>query len=256
MNDLIRQLSELTGLLQDQLWHAMLVFLRVGGAVSMLPALGEQIVPVRIRIALAVGITLVAAPAITPMAAGMQIGFGTILIEMVTGLCLGFGLRSLIHGLQTAGTIAAQSTSLAQIFAGPAAEPQPAMSNLLVMAALALFVATGGVWKAVALVILSYEVLPQGSLPGGSDMAQWGLSQVVRSTALALSLAAPFILGAFLYNVAIGVANRFMPQLMLSFVGTPVLTLGSLALLALCSPFLLSMWQEAMTTSLAHPFGG
>src|SRR5690606_13126640 len=134
------QLSELSGLAEEFIWHAALVFLRVGAAVALFPALGEQMVPQKVKLAAALAITLAVAPAVSAAEAppGLPLPFAA---EAAAGLVLGFGLRLMILGLQTAGTIAAQSVSLAQMFAGTGPEPQPIVANLLVLAGLALFVA-------------------------------------------------------------------------------------------------------------------
>lgn len=263
MNEIFTQMAELTGLAESYLWHWAMVFLRVGAAVTLLPALGEQMVPQRIKLAAAVAITLIVAPAISaeplikPPSLSISQGFLLPLLnEAIAGLALGFGLRLLILGLQTAGTIAAQSTSLAQMFAGTGPEPQPIVANLFVLAGLALFVTLGGVERCVALVILSYELAPLGHLPDSTAMADWGVRRVSAVFALSMSLAAPFVLAALLYNLALGAINRAMPQLMVSFVGAPALTLGGLALLAISTPILLTAWRAALLAALAQPFGG
>jgi flagellar biosynthetic protein FliR len=53
-----------------------------------------------------------------------------------------------------------------------------------------------------------------------------------------------------------GVINRAMPQLMVSFVGAPAITFGGLLLLALITPLLLEIWNDALTQVLSAPFGG
>lgn len=254
MNAVIAQLAELSGLAEGFVWHAALVFLRVGAAVALFPALGEQMVPQRVKLAAALAVTLVVAPAVPPEPPpGLLLPFAG---EAAAGLVLGFGLRLMILGLQTAGTIAAQSVSLAQMFAGTGPEPQPIVANLLVLAGLALFVAMGGLERAVALLILSYDLMPPGHLPSAADLADWGLGRIASVFALAFGLAAPFVLAALLYNLALGAINRAMPQLMVSFVGAPALTLGGLALLALAAPVLLGVWRAAMQAALAAPPGG
>ena len=45
------------------------------------------------------------------------------LSEAVIGLCLGLALRFMVYALQTAGTIAAQATSLSQIMGGASPDP-------------------------------------------------------------------------------------------------------------------------------------
>lgn len=254
LNDLIAQMSEISGLAEGFIWHAALVFMRVGAAVSLFPTLGEQMVPQRVKLGAAVAITLVVAPAVPgTVPTALLLPLAT---EAVAGLILGFGLRLLILGLQTAGTIAAQSVSLAQMFAGTGPEPQPIVANLLVLAGLALFVSMGGMERAVALLVLSYDLIPPGQLPAVADVADWGLRRISSVFALSFSLAAPFVLAALLYNLALGAINRAMPQLMVSFVGAPALTLGGLALLALASPILLTVWRTAMEAALAAPLGG
>jgi flagellar biosynthetic protein FliR len=67
-------------------------------------------------------------------------------------------------------------------------------------------------------------------------------------------IAMPFVIASLLYNVALGVINRAMPQLMVSLVGAPALSLGGLVLLALVSPLALSIWLAAMNGFIAAPF--
>jgi len=256
LNALIAQLSEISGLVEGFIWHAALVFMRVGAAVALFPALGEQMVPQRIKLGAAVAVTLAVAPAVSGTEAVPPGLLLPLVTEATAGLILGFGMRLLILGLQTAGTIAAQSVSLAQMFAGTGPEPQPIVSNLLAFAGLALFVSMGGLERAVALLVMSYDLIPPGQLPAAADMAEWGLRRISSVFALSFSLAAPFVIAALLYNLALGAINRAMPQLMVSFVGAPALTLGGLALLALASPILLTIWRAAMDAALAAPLGG
>lgn len=255
MNELIAQLAQVSGLAEGFIWQAALVFLRVGAAVALLPAIGEQMVPVRIRLAMAVAMTVIVAPSVTGQFVPTPGLIGPVAAEVVAGLALGLGLRLLVLALQTAGTIAAQSTSLAQMFAGTGPEPQPIISNILVLAGLAIFVAMDGLSRAAGLIILSYDLIPQGQLPTPGDMADWGLGRISAAFSLAFSLAAPFVLAALLYNLALGAINRAMPQLMVSFVGAPALTLGGLALLAIAAPIILSVWREAVAAALVQPFG-
>ncbi|MFE3836764.1 flagellar biosynthetic protein FliR [Pseudogemmobacter sonorensis] len=250
MNGLWAGLAGLVGLAEEAIAHFALVFLRVGAAVALIPAFGEQAVPQRIKLALALATTFVVAPAVAWAPAP---GSAAFLAEAVVGVILGIGLRLVLLGLQTAGSIAAQSVSLAQMFNGTGPDPQPIISNVLVLAGLALFVATGGVARAVELLVLSYQLMPAGELPRAAVIAEWGIGRISRAFALAFALAAPFVLAALLYNLALGVINRAMPMLMVTFIGAPALTLGGLVLLALIAPHLLVVWREAMDRALLLP---
>ena len=79
----------------------------------------------------------------------------------------------------------------------------------------------------------------------GGQLSQWGIDKVSGAFAMAFRLAAPFVIVSVLYNITLGVINRAMPQLMVAFVGAPVITAGGLALLALMSPIL----QSPLTTA-------
>ncbi len=256
MTELLGQIAQLAGLAEDVIWLAALVFVRVGAMVALLPALGEQMVPMRVRLAAAIGITMIVAPTQSGPAALPDGLVLPLMAEALAGLVLGFSLRLMVLALQTAGTIAAQSTSLAQMFAGTGPEPQPIISNLLVLAGLAVFVAMGGLAHAVGFLMIGYDLLPLGQLPQPSAIATWELERIAKAFGLAFSLSAPFVVAALLYNLALGAINRAMPQLMVSFIGAPALTLGGLALLAIAAPLLLSVWGEAVKQTLFLPVGG
>ncbi len=253
MNDLLAELTQLMVPAEGMILHAALVFLRAGAMVALLPALGEQALPQRVKLAAAVAITAIVAPGVAVPAAP---GAADLIAEAATGLCLGFGIRLMVLGLQMAGTMAAQSVSLAQMFSGAGPEPAPVIANLLVLSGVVLFLALGGLARSVELLLLSYQLVPAGRPPDPSVLAAWGLARVAQVFALSFALAAPFVLAALLYNLALGVINRAMPMLMVSLIGAPALTLGVLVLLALAAPVLLGAWRAALEQAMASPFAG
>ncbi|WP_366942637.1 flagellar biosynthetic protein FliR [uncultured Sulfitobacter sp.] len=252
---MMQNLAELMDITDALLWQGFAVFVRVSALVSLLPAFGEQSVPARVKLGIALAFTFIIAPAVSAPVQPMQFEtvFWIIFTEITAGLILGIGIRLFILALQTAGSIAAQSTSLAQILGGAMAEPVPAMGHILVMGGLALAVMTGLHVRVSEMVILSYQMLPMGQFPSGADVSEWGVDQIRRAFSLAFTLAAPFVVLSVLYNVALGVINKAMPQLMVAFVGAPVITAGGLMLLCLSAPLLLSTWLEALNNFIANP---
>lgn len=237
---------------------AFIVFLRIGAVMALLPGFGQQSVPQRVRLVLALAFTAIVFPAVAGVLPGLPAGtvpWRFIATETLAGLALGVALRLMIIALQFAGSIAAQATSLAQIFGGATAEPLPAMGNLLVVAGLALAAMLGLHVKVAAALILSYEMLPPGEFPLAGDMAAWGVARAAEALALGFSLAAPFLIASLIYNVALGAINRAMPQLMVAFVGAPAITIGGLALLAVTVPLMLPHWIGWVDSLLADPFG-
>ena len=242
---------------QDALLQAFVVFLRVGGVVSFLPAFGERLVPAKVRLAGAFAFTMIVLPAVppvTPPQDGVAI-MRLIISEAAVGVVLGLTLRMMVVALQMAASMIAQSTSLAQIFGGAATEPMPAIGHLLVIGGLALAVMAKLHVLVATAMIESYRLFPVASALDSADLADFGMAHISYCFRLAFCLAAPFVLAACIYNLALGAINRAMPQLMVVLVGAPAITGAGLVMLALLSPILLQVWLDALHAVIADPFG-
>ena len=255
---MIEDLSELTTLSQAMLWQSFVVFLRIGAMVSLLPAFGEQSVPMRVKLAIALAFTLIVFPAAPPApeTAESAAVVGLILAETLTGLFLGMMLRLFVLALQVAGSIAAQSTSLSQLFGGAGTDPMPAMGQVLVIGGLALASIMGLHIQFAEFMIHSYTMVPIGEVIPPDVMSRAGIAEISRAFALGFTLAAPFVIASLIYNVTLGVINKAMPQLMVAFVGAPAITAGGLIILMLAAPLMLSLWVEAMGLFMMDPFRG
>ena len=233
----------------------LLVFLRVGAALAALPVFGEQMISVRVRLSVMIMFSAIVFPAVFPNfelptdAALIYLGFA----EIVIGLAIGILLRLHIMALQIAATIAAQSTSLSQLLGGSAVDPQPAIGVFLYMAALALAVELGLHVQFALMFINSYDVISVGELIG-TQVSSIFAGAVSHSFEFGFILAAPFVAASLIYNLALGVINRAMPQLMVAFVGAPAITYGALVLLALTAPLMLALWVESLQHLIVNPF--
>ena len=245
--------------------HALVaVFTRIGAMVALLPGFGEQTLPARVRLGATVAFTLIVwppvaetaalAPGISDPNAGV---FARILLaEAWVGLCLGIAVRLMVMAMQLAGSIAAQATSVAQIFgAGVTPDPMPAIGNILTLSAIALALAMGLHIKAAMAMMASYQIVPLGEFPLAADVGKWGVARTADAFALAFSLAAPFVVAAFAYNIALGAINRAMPQLMVALVGAPAITAGTLFILWLSGPLAIAHWSDMLDIVLMNPFG-
>lgn len=252
--------AALLALAGDWGWTGTVVFLRIGAAMALLPAFGEHSVPMRLKLGAALAFTAIVAPAVAPgmppPPAGVAGFAGILATETVIGLALGASVRLMIWMLQVAGTIAAQATSLAQLLGAQGVDPAPAIAQILVVAGLALAAATGLHVRVAEALILSYGPLPAGLAPDPAALTPWGIARVAQMFALAFSFGAPFLIASLIYNLALGVINRAMPQLMVAFVGAPAITAGGLLLLLLVAPLILPIWSDALSIRLADPFGG
>ncbi|UWQ21828.1 flagellar biosynthetic protein FliR [Jannaschia sp. W003] len=232
---------------------AAAVFLRVSGLMLLLPAIGERMVPARVRLVAAAALTAVLAPLLPAAQVPPAITPALALGEVAVGAALGAALRFLAQALLVAGTIAAQAASLSQLFGAPSAEPSSAIGVLLHVAGLALLMASGLHLAVVEMLLRSWDVFPVGfALPGGA-LAEWGVARVGDAFALAVGLALPFVIVSTLYNLTLGVINKAMPQLMVALVGAPAITGLALATLAATAATILTVWRERVMGTLADP---
>ena len=230
-----------------------IVFLRVAPVIALLPGFGGQSLSVRFKLMIAAMLSLVIAGFVDTTAHNSA-SITDYLSEMVTGLLIGLGFRFFVWALQIAGSIAAQTASLAQLFGSVGADPMPVISHLLQVAGAALFVILDLHIKSIAFLVSTYDLIPVGTYPNPADFGAWGSSQASHTFKLAFGLAAPFVALAIIYNLTMGAINKAMPQLMVAFVGAPLITLGSLFVIFLSTPIILSAWTSALDTFLSNPF--
>ena len=194
-------LAELLEMTEAGLAGFILVFVRVGAIAALLPGFGEQAIPARVRLGVAFAFALVVWPMVAPglVTPDPARPFAAmLLVETSIGLMLGVAIRLFVFALQFAGSVAAQSTALAQIFgAGVAPDPMPAIGSILMLAGITLAVASGLHVKAAIAMARSYEILPMGLPVPGSDVAAWGTARVAQAFGLGFSLAAPLVIAAF-----------------------------------------------------------
>ncbi|SPF81222.1 flagellar biosynthetic protein FliR [Pseudoprimorskyibacter insulae] len=243
-------------LLADQanlaIWGVMSAFLRVGAMMAVLPGLGERSIPMRVKLGLAIAFAVVVDAAIQDNRAAPP-SVMVMIQEPFVGLLLGLSLRMFVFALQTAGTIAAQSTSLSQLLGAAGSDPMPALGHVLTLSGLTFLMITGFHVKAAQFLILSYHLFPFGTWPDPSWVGQWGTALTSRAFSIAFQLAAPFCLISLIYNLALGAINKAMPQLMVAFIGAPFITLSALALLALVAGPAIWHWTGLVDGFLANP---
>lgn len=236
------------------------IFARVAAAVTVLPGIGEQAVPPRVKLGIALALTFLLAPMVrsvadappeTPMALAGLIG-----AEAAAGLVIGLAFRLLVFALQIAGAVAAQSVGIAQLFGGISAESEASIATLLTLGGIVLAMAAGLHVALVAALAGLYEVMPFGRPLAGGLLSDWGVARVAESFGLGVSLALPFVTVGFAYNLALGALSRAMPQLLVALIGAPLVVALGLGVLWLAMPEIMARWSEALVTVLAAPLGG
>ena len=219
----------------------LLVFCRSGTMLMLLPPIGDANVPSRVRLMLALALTLALAPTVTSaypnVAPKTVVGLGVMIAQEITaGIMIGALARIIMSAMTIAGNMIANQIGLAYAEAlDPTQHGQQGavIGNFLSMLAVVLIFGANLHHLAIGAVAGSYHLIPPGtSLPTG-DMAELATRLVSGSFALGFQLAAPFIVFGFAVNAGFGVLARMMPQLQVFFVAAPVNILVGFVVLTL-----------------------
>lgn len=219
----------LADLISQEVFAYLLIMTRLGASLMFIPALGDKTIPARIRLTLAIALSLVVYMTIHDQVPNMPVQtiklFFLLLKEALIGIIIGVFARLLMSAVHTTGTIIATSTGLAaaQSF-DPTQGSQSAMvSTLLTLMAVTLIFVMDIHHQLIWAMVNSYNVFPIGfeTLDFGG-IAGMAANIVSHSFALGVQLATPFILYSLIFYISMGVLVRMMPQLPVFFVAMPL----------------------------------
>ena len=220
----------------DPTWLEALLLapVRMTAFLIVAPPFAHQAFPARIKAMLGLGLGLAVSQRVAAGYAPRDTaGFLTgLVLELVTGLALGFLVLVIFAAIQSAG-------SLVDLFSGfqmaQAFDPQMMVNGaqftrLLQMAALALLFASDGYQLVITGLTGSFAALP---LAGGIDLGQpvQAMTEAVTGMFLAaVQIAGPLIVVLFLADVGLGLLTRVAPALNAFSLGFPLKILLTLTL--------------------------
>ena len=217
----------------------MLVFARVGAMVMLLPGLGESNIPVRIKLAIALALTLIILPlhrqdyhidmqSMVPLVVMM-------IHELIVGIVLGATARVTLSALQVGGSVIAQQMGLGFVTSVDPTQGQQGVliGNFLTMLGVTLLFATDSHYLVIAALNDSYKIFSPGESVASGDIAALATSAFNAAFRIGLQLSAPFLVFGLVFNIGLGVLARLMPQMQVYFVGVPLSILAGLLILAL-----------------------
>lgn len=210
-----------------ELFAILVVFVRVGSALMVLPGLSASYVSMRIRLVLALLLALMLQPVLSPtlpplpdLPSAMAL---TVVCEMLIGAFLGLLPRLAIAALHTAGTFISFFGSFASAIADDSVADQQSstLASFLGTAGVVLVFVTDLHHLMLRAIAESYGLFVPGSLLPANAMTATLAQGLAGSFALALQLSAPFLIVGLASNVALGLLGRLMPQLPILFFGMP-----------------------------------
>lgn len=241
----------------------MLVLARVGATVMLLPGFGETEIPPMVRAGLTLALALLLLPALLPTLPAEPATpvalLGLLAGELLIGAWLGWLARLAVFAFGMAGQIVAYMMGLSSVLApDPALGGQStALERLFSLTGVLLVLGTGLYALPLRALAGTYTVLAPGKLIAADDGLSLIATAVADSFALALRLAAPFVLVGTIWQIALGFLARLVPRLQVYFIAMPGQILGGFLLLGLLSAALLAAWhdavEQAFTRLPGHP---
>jgi flagellar biosynthetic protein FliR len=207
----------------------MLVFARIGAMVMLLPGLGETNIPVRIKLAIALLLTLIILPlhrnAYHIDTNSMPALIAMMVYEIIIGVVLGATARVTLSALQVAGAVIAQQLGLGfATSVDPTTQGQQGViiGNFLTILGVTLLFATDSHHLVIAALNDSYAIFSPGEVMPSGDVAALATRAFAAAFKIGMQLSAPFLVFGLVFNIGLGVLARLMPQMQVYFVGVPL----------------------------------
>lgn len=247
-------MNELVELHRNQLLVFLLVLVRVGGFVALVPTFGLCAAPKQVRVLLAIGLALLVAPIYG--SAELPSDGAELLVrasrEAVLGLVLGGALWLLIGGLQAAGQLIGQISglSMAQLFDVRSPEGTPLLGRLFELTAIGTFLLSGGQRQVMSALLDSFQWMPPGAVGVSGGLLTVLLEIAGQAFSLALRVAAPVLAALLLTTLLLGILSRTVPQWNAMTIGPSVNLFVALAVLAVCLGGGMWIFQEQTEIAL------
>lgn len=217
---------------------------RIASFFMVIPFIGTQLVPARVRLGLALLTTILVVPMLPPVPQVEALSSEAVIItlqQILIGVGMGFALTALFQLFTIAGQMIAMQMGL-----GFASMNDPAhgvnvtvLSQIYSITITLLFLAMNGHLVAIEVFLESFHTLPIG-LDGLGQEGVWQLAHRISwMFAAALLLALPAVTAVFIVNISFGVMTRAAPQMNIFALGFPIgLIFGLFAIWVLHANFL------------------
>jgi flagellar biosynthetic protein FliR len=205
---------------------------RIASFMMVVPIIGTQLVPMRVRAGLAFIVTLIVAPLIDsiPVVDAVSLtAFIVVLQQVVIGTLLGFMFVFLMQLFVVAGQIVSMQMGLgfASMVDPSSGINTPILSQIFLVAVTLAFLALNGHLVMIEVIVESFRVWPISTSIIGANSIEpsllWDMMMRINWLfASALLVALPVITSVLIVNISFGVMTRAAPQMNVFSLGFPI----------------------------------
>lgn len=199
----------------------LLVLLRAGIFIGMLPFFGSQNFPAPFKIGFAVALALMLTPVVQFEITNISIPL-LVMREFALGMLLGGTVRAIFFAVDMAGQLVstAMGLSIATVF-NPELGQSTEVARLYGIIAMLLALAVDAHHDLITIFVQSYEWLPVGQI----DVRSLILKAVTVGSKLfiiAMKISAPLLVGMMITQILVGFLYKAAPQINIFLVSFPV----------------------------------
>lgn len=231
-------------------------FVRIGAFLMVMPLVGGGFVPIRVRLLLAIALTIAIAPTL-PTTATQDVlsaaGLVTMIQEIGIGVVMGFLVQLVFDAIALGGQVIGMSMGLgfAVFLDRVRGVSVPVLGQLFLMLGMLVFLALDGHLAMIQLLANSFQAWPISSqgltMPIVAELLAWTGNLFV----FGLKVALPAITALLVVNLSFGVMSRAAPTLNLFAVGFPVAMLSGFAVIFLNMGVLVENISNFLTLSIS-----
>jgi flagellar biosynthetic protein FliR len=233
-------------------------FFRILALCGSAPLLGHKGVPQRVRIGLALLLTVLILPTLDPVPAVTPLSAAGVLLllqQLIIGFALGFTLQLVFAAVELAGEVIGLQMGLSfASFIDPtnSGQQSPVTGSFMTLLMMLVFLSVNGHLLLLAGLADSFHTLPpyHAALPALDFHAI--AAAAGRLFADGLQLALPLVGTMLLVNLALGVLTRTAPQLNLFAVGFPITLIVGLLVMWLALPWMLPAMEAAIQATFDY----
>ena len=235
----------MTQLFTLEIYTFMTIFLRVGSAILVMPGFMTSYVSTRIRLSVALALTLVLIPLLSTRLPVPPADFGsfltTCIFEITYGLFMGLCMQFLYAALSLVGNFAGQAIgfSNAQMFDPTFQTQSIVLESFLSIIALTVIFITDLHHLMISAIVDSYVLFPVGSDLPIDNFAEFLSKSLNNSFIMGFKIASPFIAFTIIFYSGMGLLSRLMPQLNIFFLSLPLQIYLGLGLLFMTVPIII-----------------
>ena len=246
-------------LLKLEFYTYVMVFLRFGTAIMVMPGFTSSYVNPRIRLYIALGISFILYPVLQEyyppepqiFLKKLELGFHEITIGLIMGLLMQF----YYFALNLAGNFAGQAIgfSNATLFDPTSQNQSIVLESFLSITAITVIFVLDIHHLMIEAVLGSYRIFPPAESIMYGDTAKLFSQTIGKSFKMGFQLSSPFIAFTIVFYTGMGLISRLMPQLNIFFLSLPLQIYLGLGLLFITTPVMI-MWFAGYFEGGIKPF--